>query len=78
MVDYREGWNVERVVADRNGLLEVRSDTVTVLAAASYVPEHGLTPADALHVVNSRDAPIVSSDESYDGFSNRLPLEPDS
>lgn len=77
MVAYREGWNVERVVADANALLEVRGDTETVLAAASHVQEHGLTPFDALHLVSSRGAPIVSCDSSYDEFAHRVPLEPD-
>lgn len=76
MVAYREGWNVERVVADTNALLEVTGDTDSVLAAASHVQEHGFTPFDALHLVNSKRAPIVSSDDSYDEFSERIPLEP--
>lgn len=76
MVAYREGWNVERVVADANALLDVTGDAESVLAAASYVQEHGFTPFDALHLVNSASAPIVSSDGSYDGFSERVPLEP--
>ena len=70
------GWNVERVVADANALLDVTGDTDTVLAAASHVEEHGPTPFDALHLVNSTVAPIVSSDSSYDDFSERIPLEP--
>jgi predicted nucleic acid-binding protein len=77
MVAYREGWNVERVVADTNPLLEVSGDTDTVLAAASYVEQHDLTPFDALHLVNSGDTPIVSSDDTYDEFSARVRLEPD-
>lgn len=77
MVAYREGWNVERVVANANALLEVTGDTDSVLAAASHVQEHGFTPFDALHLVHSAGAPIVSSDASYDGFAERVPLEPD-
>lgn len=77
MVAYREGWNVERVVADANALLDVEGDAETVLAAASHVQEHGLTPFDALHLVNAGGAPIVSSDSSYDEFAERVPLEPD-
>lgn len=77
MVAYREGWNVERVVADTNALLEVRGDTDSVLAAASHVQEHEFTPFDALHLVNSMGAPIVSSDDSYDEFTRRIPLEPE-
>ena len=75
MVAYREGWNVERVVADTNVLLEVGGDTDTVLAAASHVQEHGFTPFDALHLVNSGGSSIVSSDDSYDDFTDRIPLE---
>lgn len=78
MVAYREGWNVERVVADANALLTVTGDTETVLAAASHVEENGFTPFDALHLVNSAGAPIVSSDAGYDEFAQRIPLEPQS
>lgn len=78
MVAYREGWNVERVVADANALLRVTGDTDTVLAAASHVQENELTPFDALHLVNSAGAPIVTSDAVYDDFTERIPLEPPS
>ena len=77
MVAYREGWNVERVVADANALLTVTGDTESVLAAASHVQENDFTPFDALHLVNSSTSPIVSSDAAYDDFSERIPLEPD-
>ena len=75
MVTYREGWNVERVVSSTNALLEVTGDTESVLAAASHVQENGFTPFDALHLVHASDSPIVSSDSSYDGFADRVPLE---
>lgn len=77
MVAYREGRNVERVVADANALFEVEGDAETVLAAASHVQEHGFTPFDALHLVNSAGAPIVSRDSAYNEFAERVPLEPD-
>lgn len=75
LVAYREDRNTERVVANASRLVEVRGDVETVLAAASYVEEHGLTPLDALHLVRSGDDPIVSSDSSYDPFSDRIRLE---
>lgn len=75
LVAYREDRNTERVVANASRLVEVRGDVETVLAAASYVEEHGLTPLDALHLVRSGDDPIVSSDSSYDPFSDRVRLE---
>lgn len=75
LVAYREGWNVERVVADANALLEVTGDTESVLAAASHVEDNDFTPFDALHLVNSSGAPIVSSDSAYDEFADRIPLE---
>lgn len=75
MVAYREGWNVERVVASANALFEVEGDTESVLAAASHVQENGFTPFDTLHLVHSSGSPIVSSDSSYDGFAERVPLE---
>lgn len=77
LVAYREGLVVERVVADASALFEVRGDVDMVLAAASYVTEHGLTPFDAIHLVESDGDPIVSSDGSYDEFTKRVALEPD-
>jgi len=76
MVAYREGWNAEWVVANATAILEVTGDTDSVLAAASHVEENGFTPFDALHLVNAGPSPIVSSDSAYDGFSDRIPLEP--
>lgn len=77
LVAYREDRDVERVVANANRLLEVRGETDRVLAAASHVEEHDLTPFDALHLVHSGDDPIVSSDGAYDGLSERVELAPD-
>lgn len=45
MVPYREGWNVERVVADANALLDVTGDTESVLAAASHVQNTASRPS---------------------------------
>lgn len=75
LVAYREGWDVLTVVANARELVSVDDDVEHVLAAASYVEDHGLTPFDALHLVASGDDPIVSSDDSYDQFSDRLALE---
>ena len=68
---------MERVVTDASRLVEVRDDAETVLAAASHVEGHGLTPLNALHLVRSGDDPIVSSDSSSDPFSRRIALETD-
>ena len=75
LVAYREGWDVLRTVVAARELVEVRGETDDVVAAASYVEDEGFTPLDALHLVNSGDDTIVSSDESYDEFSDRLALE---
>ncbi|MFC7174615.1 hypothetical protein ACFQL0_17200 [Haloplanus litoreus] len=48
-------------VANAVELLEVRGDAETMLAAASYVAQEGLTPFDALH---SSNPSIVSNDKS--------------
>lgn len=68
-VAYREGTNTERVVTNAANLVEVRGDVATVIAAATYVEDHGLTPFDALHLVESDSDTIVSSDDAYEGFS---------
>ena len=74
LVAYREGRDTERVVANVATLVDVRGDVETVVAAATYVEDHGFTPFDALHLVESDGDTIVSSDETYDGFAPRLDL----
>ena len=75
LVAYREDRNAVRVVANAADFVDVRGDVRTVLEAANYVEEHGLTPFDALHLVNADGDQIVSSDRSYDEFTGRLALE---
>ena len=63
LVAYRENRDVERVVANAAALVTVRDDVDTVVTAASYGADHGLTPFDALHLVQSDGDWTVSSDE---------------
>lgn len=74
MVAYREDRDTERVVANAAELVTVRGDVETVVAAATYVDDHGFTPFDAIHFVESDGDTVVSSDEAYDGFAERLDL----
>ncbi|MEF8819705.1 MAG: PIN domain-containing protein [Haloferacaceae archaeon] len=74
MVAYREGRDTERVVTNAAALLDVRGDVDTVVAAATYVDDHGFTPFDALHLVESDGDTIVSSDDTYESFAPRLDL----
>ena len=74
LVAYREDRDTERVIANAATLLEVRGDVDTVVAAATYVEDHGFTPFDALHLVESAGDTIVSSDSAYEGFAPRLDL----
>ncbi|QIB77917.1 type II toxin-antitoxin system VapC family toxin [Haloferax volcanii] len=75
MVAYREERDTERVITNVAALLEVRGDVDTVLTAATYVEDHGFTPFDALHPVESDGDTIVSSDETYESFAPRLDLK---
>jgi predicted nucleic acid-binding protein len=75
LIAYREGRDTERVVTNAAKLVEVRGDVDTVVAAATYVEDHGLTPFDALHLVESDGDTIVSSDEAYEPFAPRLDLK---
>ncbi|WP_338738230.1 PIN domain-containing protein [Haloplanus salilacus] len=75
MVAYREERDTERVVTNAASLVDVRGDVDTVVAAAMYVEDHGFTPFDALHLVESDGATIVSSDGAYEGFAPRLDLK---
>ena len=74
LVAYREDRDTERVVTNAASLVEVRGDVETVVAAASYVEDHGFTPFDALHLVESDGDTIVSSDETYADIAPRLDL----
>ncbi|WP_122091284.1 PIN domain-containing protein [Halalkalicoccus subterraneus] len=74
LVAYREDRDTERVIANAATLLEVRGDVDTVVAAATYVEDHGFTPFDALHLVESAGDTIVSSDSTYERFAPRLDL----
>lgn len=75
LVAYREDRDTERVVTNAAALVEVRGDVDTVVAAATYVEDHGFTPFDALHLVESEGDTIASSDEAYEEFAPRLDLE---
>ena len=74
MIAYREDRDTERVITNAASLLDVRGDVDTVVAAATYVEDHGFTPFDALHLVESDGDTIVSGDETYDSFAPRLDL----
>jgi hypothetical protein len=74
LVAYRENRDVERVVTNAAALVDVRGDVETVVSAATYVKDHGFTPFDALHLVESDGDTIVSSDDAYDDIAPRLDL----
>lgn len=75
LVAYREDRDTERVVTNAANLVEVRGDVDTVVAAATYIEDHGFTPFDALHLVESDGDTIVSSDEAYESVAPRLDLK---
>ncbi len=75
LVAYREKRDVERVVTNAANLVEVRGDVETVVSAATYVEDHGFTPFDALHLVESNGETIVSSDDTYEDVAPRLDLK---
>jgi hypothetical protein len=75
MIAYREERDTERVITNAAALLDVRGDVDTVVTAATYVEDHGFTPFDALHLVESDGDTIVSSDETDESFTPRLDLK---
>lgn len=75
LVAYREDRDTERVVSNVADLVEVRGDVETVVTAATYVEDHGFTPFDALHLVESNGDTIVSSDDTYGDITSRLDLK---
>jgi hypothetical protein len=60
VIAYREGRDTERVLRNAAALLDVRGDAETVVTAATYIEDHGFTPFDALHLVESDGDAIVS------------------
>lgn len=74
LVAYREERDTARVVTNAAELVEVRGDVDTVVGAATYVEDHGFTPFDALHLVESDGDTVVSSDGAYEDFAPRLDL----
>ena len=74
LVAYREERDTARIVTNAAELVEVRGDVDTVVAAATYVEDHGFTPFDALHLVESDGDTVVSSDGTYEDFAPRLDL----
>ncbi len=75
LVAYREGKNIVTTLANAEALLEVRGEPDDILAAANYVEHEGMTPFDAAHLVKAGEDAIVSSDDSYDRFAERIKLE---
>ena len=75
LVAYREERDTERVVSNAASLVEIRGDVETVITAATYVEDHGFTPFDALHLVESDGDTIVSSDDVYADVTSRIDLK---
>ncbi|MDF9746267.1 type II toxin-antitoxin system VapC family toxin [Natrinema salsiterrestre] len=75
LVAYREERDTERVISNAANLVEVCDDAETVVTAATYVEDHGFTPFDALHLVESNGDTIVSSDDTYEDVTSRLDLK---
>ena len=75
LVAYREDRNVARIIANATDLVGVRGNAESIHTAVQYVADDGFTPFDAIHLVESAGSPIVSSDDSYDEFSERVALE---
>ena len=71
LVAYREETNIIKTLTNAEALLEVKGDPDDILEAANHVDD-GMTPFDAVHLVKSKDDPIVSCDSSYDKYSERI------
>ena len=55
--------------------MEIRGDADTVVTAATYVGDHGFTPFDALHLVESDGDTIGSGDGTCDSFAPLFDLQ---
>lgn len=83
---YDEGegfdFDVPRLIANLLEVVPVRpeADEEAILAAATYLEEHDMTPFDALHagIAATRNERILASDRAFDDLDiERVPLEPD-
>lgn len=83
---YDEGegfdFDVPRMVANLLELVPVHpeGDEEAILAAATYLDEHDMTPFDALHAgtAATRNERILASDPAFDELDiERISLEPD-
>lgn len=75
LVAYREGKKLTKTLANAEALMDVRGEPDDILAAANYVDYEGMTPFDAVHLVKAGEDVIVSSDSTYDRFTDRIKLE---
>lgn len=82
--DRGEGFDtdVPRLIVNLLEVVPVRPEIHedALLAAATYLDEHEMTPFDALHagIAATQNERILSSDLSYDDLDiTRVPLEPD-
>ncbi len=75
LVAYREEKDIVTTLANAEALMDVRGEPDDILAAANYVEHEGMTPFDAVHLVKAGEDTIVSSDDAYDGFAERVKLE---
>ena len=75
LVAYREEKNIIKTLTNAEALLEVKGDPDDILEAANHLENDGMTPFDAVHLVKSKDDPIVSSDSYYDKYSEQIKLE---
>lgn len=82
---YDEGegfdFDVPRLVANLLELVPVRpeADAEAILAAATYLDEHDMTPFEALHagIAATRDERVLASDRAFDDLDiERVPLVP--
>ncbi|WP_299234881.1 PIN domain-containing protein [Natronomonas sp.] len=77
-------FEVAPLVANMLDLVPLPSaaDEELLLAAATYLDDHDLTPFDALHAAHAttrHDGVLIGSDRAYDGLSDldRHPLSPE-
>lgn len=75
-------YDVPRVVANLLELVPIKptADEDVVLAAATYLDEHDITPFDAFHagIAITEGGRIHSSDRVYEALDiERIPLEPE-
>ncbi len=77
MIAYRENKDTLQTLSNIAELIKIKGDKNDIHAAAYYVEEEGYTPFDAIHLIKSKNDPIITSDKTYQDHKETISLTED-